>query len=85
MAKPKKRVKGQKKTIESPFKFYWTKNNYLLLITGLVLLTVGFVLMAQGPWDNPVSLTIAPLVILVAYLVIFPLAIFYKNKSKETD
>jgi hypothetical protein len=85
MAKPKKRVKGQKKSLESPFKFYWTKNNYILLAAGIALLTLGFIFMAQGPWDNPISLTIAPLVILVAYLVIFPLAIFSKGKSKDSN
>lgn len=85
MAKPKKRVKGQKKSIDSPFKFYWTKNNYLLLAAGVIFLTIGFILMAQGPWDNPLSLTVAPLVILVAYLVIFPIAIFYKKKTKDNS
>lgn len=83
MAKVKKRVKGQKKVIESPFKNYWNKSNYTLLAVGIVILIVGFIFMLQGPWDNPLSLTLAPIVVLIAYLVILPLSIFYKKKPKD--
>lgn len=82
MSKQRKKVRTAKK-YESPFKNYWEKSNYILLGVGLLLLVVGYFLMAQGPWDNPLSLTISPIVLLIAYLIIFPLAIFYKRKSKK--
>lgn len=85
MAKIKKRVKSKTKKIESPFKNYWTKNNYIILIAGLVILFYGYFLMNQGPWDNPVSLTIAPIVLLIAYLVVFPLAIYYTKRTKNNE
>lgn len=85
MAKIKKRVKSKAKQIETPFKNYWTKNNYIILIAGLVVVFLGFYLMNQGPWDNPVSLTIAPIVLLIAYIVIFPLAIYYRKNSKNSE
>jgi len=80
MVKIKKRVNSKAKKIESPFKNYWTKNNYFILIAGLMILFFGFFLLNQGPWDNPLSLTVAPIVLLIAYLVVFPLAIYYKKK-----
>ncbi|OGU54491.1 MAG: hypothetical protein A2V66_01050 [Ignavibacteria bacterium RBG_13_36_8] len=82
MAKIKKKSKS---TYESPFKNYWEKNNYLIIGVGLFVLILGFVLMAQGPWDNPVSLSISPLVLLIAYLIIFPVAILYKKKKIKSD
>ena len=81
MAKVKRKSKLQKQNVESPFKNYWGKENYILLIVGIAVVFVGFYLMSFGPWDNPISLTISPLVLLVAYLVIFPLSIFYKKKK----
>jgi hypothetical protein len=84
MAKVKKRVKSTNKRFESPFQNYWTKNNYLLLGAGIVVLIIGYLLMSQGPWDNPLSLTIAPIVLLIAYVIIFPLSIMYKKKSDNS-
>lgn len=85
MAKVKKRVKSKTKKIESPFKNYWTKNNYFILIAGLGTLFLGYFLMNQGPWDNPLSLTVAPIILLIAYLVVFPLAIYYKKSPKNNE
>lgn len=91
MAKVKQRGrKVVRKKVESPFKNYWTSKNYTLLYIGVGILIIGYFLMAQGPWDNPVSRTISPLVLLVAYLIVFPLAIFYNNnffkkREKEAD
>lgn len=84
MAKVKKRVKSTNKRFESPFQNYWTKNNYLLLGVGILVLIIGYFLMSQGPWDNPLSLTIAPIVLLIAYVIIFPLSIMYKKKSDNS-
>jgi len=79
MAKLKRRI--QSSTSGSPFRDYWDKNNYLLFFIGFAVLLLANYLMTFGPWDNPVSLTIAPLVMLVSYLVIFPLAIMYSKKK----
>jgi len=84
MAKVKKRVKATNKQFESPFQNYWTKNNYVLLGAGILVLIIGYFLMSQGPWDNPLSLTIAPIVLLIAYVIIFPLSIMYKKKSNNS-
>ncbi len=85
MAKVRRKIKAQAKTVQSPFKNYWTNTNYMILGAGIVVLFIGFLLMAQGPWDNPLSMTISPLVLLVAYLVIFPLSIFYKKRKKAEE
>jgi len=84
----KKIVRNKKKStsIVSPFRNYWTKENYNLLGFGILTVIIGFVLMSQGPWDNPLSLTVSPIVLLFAYFVIFPLSILYKKKnSSEKD
>jgi ATP/ADP translocase len=81
----RKRRKSLKADKQSPFKNYWQKENYLLLIGGIVVLIIGNLLMAQGPWDNPISLSYSPIVLLIGYLIIFPLAIFYRKKVKNEN
>lgn len=86
MTKEKRNLKSVKKTvIVSPFKDYWGKNNYYILYLGLGLLILGYILMAQGPWDNPLSLSISPIILLIAYLVIIPLSIVFKLPAKKDD
>ncbi|PID57460.1 MAG: hypothetical protein CR986_08960 [Ignavibacteriae bacterium] len=84
MAKVKQK-KGIKNKIISPFKNYWEKSNYIIFGAGILVLVLGFFLMTNDPWDNPLSLTVAPLVLLLAYLVIFPLAILYKKDTKQNN
>lgn len=79
MAKVKKQ-NSRKSGFVSPFKNYWGKENYIFLAIGILLLFLGYVLMAQGNWDSSTSLTLSPIVLTIAYLVVFPLSIFYKRK-----
>ena len=88
MSKEKRYIKESKKIFLSPFKDFWKKRNYLLIGAGLITLIVGYILMAQGEWDSFISLSISPIILLVGYLIIIPLAIFFKlpkSGKKETD
>ncbi|MDX1700861.1 MAG: hypothetical protein R3250_09600 [Melioribacteraceae bacterium] len=75
-AKRKKQIKKQ-----SPFKNYWNKQNYILLGVGVGIIILGFIFMAQGPWDSTASLSLSPIILLIAYIIVFPLSILYKNKK----
>jgi uncharacterized membrane protein YesL len=79
------RKKKTKKAFVETFKIEWTKINYIILGIGLLFVVVGFFLMAQGPWDNPLSLSVSPVVLLIAYLIIFPVAILYKKKEEPKN
>ncbi|MEI7811666.1 MAG: hypothetical protein WCJ01_04475 [Ignavibacteria bacterium] len=83
MSKVKKNARPVKKNYSSPFSICWTKENYYLLILGLVLLTIGFYVMSIGSWDNPVALTLSPLLLITGYLLVLPSSIFYKKKLSE--
>ena len=55
--------------------------NYLLFLLGVALLVIGFFCSAQGPYDSFVSLTLSPLLLVAAYLVVLPAAILVKSKG----
>lgn len=85
MANVKKKIRSKTKPAGSPFKNYWNKTNYIIFGVGLALLLLGNFLMTRGPWDNPLSLTISPIILVIAYLVVIPLSIFYKKKKPTTN
>ncbi|RLD58587.1 MAG: DUF3098 domain-containing protein [Bacteroidetes bacterium] len=81
----------QSSTVSKSSQFAFGKENYKLLLIGLVLIAVGFLLMIGGGSDDPKvfsdeifnfrRLTLAPLLILAGYVVeIF--AIMKKPKSQ---
>lgn len=84
----KKNKNVKKASNASPFAIYWSKENYLFLFAGVAILVIGFYVMSLGNWDSTESLVISPILLLIAYFVAFPAAIFYKKKtavSKETN
>lgn len=81
----KKTVKAIKKSYSSPFKIYWTPDNYKLLIAGIVLVIGGFYFMSLGSWDSTSSLFISPLILGIAYFLIFPASIMFKKKKAEKE
>ena len=88
MSKIKRNLKEIKKTVLSPFKDYWNKNNYFLIAIGLVVLTLGYIFMGIGNWDSFISLSISPITLLISYVIIFPLAILLKSSvfiKKKTN
>jgi len=81
----KKSIKQTKKTFVSPFNIYWEKKNYYILALGLLLTIIGFYFMTIGPWDSFSSLVVSPIILFIAYVVIFPLSIFLRKKSEKEN
>jgi len=82
MAKQKK-TKSSFLSLPSVFNNYWKKENYILLAIGILLVIIGNYFLSIGPWDSSESLNISPIILLLAYLIIFPLAVLYTPKSKK--
>jgi uncharacterized membrane protein YesL len=81
--KIKKKSVAAKKSLVSPFRIYWEKTNYVFLFLGFALLILGYYVMSVGSWDSTASLIISPIILVIAYILIFPLAIFSKKKESS--
>lgn len=79
--KIKKKISASKKSLTSPFNIYWDKKNYIFLLAGFILLITGYYVMSIGSWDSTESLIISPIILVIAYILIFPMAIFSKKKE----
>lgn len=75
-------------TYKSPFNL----RNYLVFGLGLIILAIGFYFLAQPanapgklPAEGFLSLNVAPLLLVTAYLVIIPIALLIRKKSKTEE
>lgn len=59
----------------------FTKKNIILFGISLVLLIVGYVLLGQGPVENPLSKSVAPIILVGVYCALIPYAILAKDKK----
>ena len=87
MAKPakKKNIRQAKKTQRtSPFGIYWERKNYFFLFLGFALLIIGYYVMSIGSWDSTASLVFSPIILIAAYVLIFPASILYRKKSESS-
>ncbi|MDO9548102.1 MAG: DUF3098 domain-containing protein [Candidatus Marinimicrobia bacterium] len=73
-------------TKHSPFIKQLTLKNTNFLIFGIGILTIiiGYFIMASGDTYSFRTLTLAPIVLLIGYLIIIPIAILYRKKN-NTD
>lgn len=83
--KIKKKTAPVKKLLTSPFKIYWEKSNYIFLLLGFALLIGGYYIMSIGEWDSTTSLIISPIILVIAYVLIFPLSIFSRKKELSSE
>lgn len=79
----KRSVKRTKKSFVSPFNIYWKKNNYMLLLAGIVVIIAGYIFMSMGSWNSTPSLYISPILLVIGYLIIIPFSILYRGKEEE--
>ena len=59
--------------------------NYKMLGLSFALLVVGYICLGQGPVTNPLSLSVAPVILVAVYCVLLPVAIVIKGKDKKKN
>ena len=59
--------------------------NYTLFGIGLTLIILGYIVMANGEVNSDQSLTIAPIILFVGYIIFIPAALIYQDKNLEKE
>lgn len=77
--------KTQKKAVKERLglQFPWRQENYLLLLLGVVVIVLGFIFLSIGPVNSFWSMNMAPILLVLGYCVIVPVAILYRKREKE--
>lgn len=83
MSDKKAIAKKTDKTATAPktFDFVFGRENYILMVIGIIIISIGFVLMS-GKEDifNSTKLTAAPIVVVIGFIV-EAFAVMYKSKD----
>ncbi len=62
----------------------FNKINYIIFAIGIAVIIAGYFIMATGETYSFQSLSLAPIILLIGYLVIIPLAILYRKRENKT-
>ena len=91
----KRNIDVSKKKAAVKWEFPLEKNNLIIIGIGLAVILIGYMLMAtgvteepaiaDGKWNNPLAVTVAPILLLIGYTVIIPYGIIKKFKKAEVQ
>jgi len=57
--------------------------NFIIFGVGILTIIIGYFIMAAGDTYSFQTLTLAPIVLLIGYLVIIPASILYRKKNNK--
>jgi len=57
----------------------FNKYNYFIFLIGLLLIFIGYLLMYTGATESFQSVKLAPVILVVGYLIVLPISIFYRK------
>lgn len=78
------KIKEKKLDKEVRFHFPLTRTNFYIILVGISVIVIGYVFMSIP--DNPdafLTRTLAPILLVFAYLIIIPIGLFYRGKKVE--
>ena len=58
-----------------------SKINYILFGIGLTLIILGYILMGKGEVYSFQSLTLAPIMLFIGYIIFIPASLIYRDKN----
>ena len=79
MARIEKRVAPKQKVHIGTLPF--TKINYQILSGGLLCIILGYVALAQDPWNGTMPLVVAPILLVLGYCVFIPIGILFRKRT----
>ncbi len=75
--------RSKKATARSQNGLALAKANYLIFGAAVLVLALGYWTLSQEPVDGFMSLTLAPILLVIGYCVLIPLAIMFTRRLKS--
>jgi len=63
----------------------FSQTNYILFGAGLLIIIVGYIVMATGDTYSSQSLTVAPIMLFIGYIILIPASLIYKKDKSKSD
>jgi len=89
------RLNVKKKKTKVEWNFPLKKNNFIIAGIGLATILLGYALMStglggeyaqiDGTWNNPLAVSVSPIILVIGYCVIIPYSIlkYYGTNEKK--
>jgi uncharacterized membrane protein YdjX (TVP38/TMEM64 family) len=74
-------VKSKKAKAAEVLHISLTNKNYMIIGLGILLIIIGYVFMAENSVDGFLPTVVAPILLVLGYIVVVPFGILYKDKS----
>ena len=78
MARVEKRIATKQKAFVVALPF--NKSNYQILGGGLLCIILGYIALAQEPWNGTMPLVVAPILLVRGYCVLIPSGILFRKR-----
>ncbi|MCX6157861.1 MAG: hypothetical protein WCK13_07945 [Ignavibacteriota bacterium] len=78
-------VKSKKAKAAEILHLSLTNKNYMIIGLGIILIIIGYVFMAENSVDGFLPTVVAPILLVIGYIVVVPFGILYKDKSANGD
>jgi hypothetical protein len=81
MARRDARESSKRKIVFDALPF--TKTNYQIFVGGVVAIILGYIALAQEPWDGFWPLDVAPVLLVLGYCILIPLGILVRKRPEN--
>ena len=76
------KIQQAKKSSAKKATLPFTAENYYIFFAGIITIIIGYICLATPPVYGTISMTVAPILLVLGYLVIIPVAILYRKKEE---
>jgi hypothetical protein len=80
-ARPGAARKVVKPGAAKPFNMPFERKNVLVIIAGVLVIALGYFIMWASPTMSAMALTVAPIVLLIGYLIVVPMGILAGTRT----
>lgn len=78
-------VKSKKAKAAEILHLSLTNKNYMIIGLGILLIIIGYVFMAENSVDGFLPTVVAPILLVLGYIVVVPFGILFKDKTVVTE
>jgi uncharacterized membrane protein YobD (UPF0266 family) len=61
------------------------KQNYAIILAGIIVILFGNIVMSMGDATSPLAVTISPIILFIGYCIIIPIGILYRKKKANSE
>lgn len=76
-------VKGKKSKQTEKFHLSLTNKNYMIIGVGILTIIIGYVFMSENSVDGFLPTVVAPILLVLGYIVIVPFGLLFNDKSNK--